>query len=130
MKRNFKNKLAILLATLTLNTLNVPKAASWSAIRTLSKAVLGACIIVPSTKCYRHISSNYVYNYNFKNKSIKEIKKCCRTRDIFEYILAFFEFALVDIVVDKVADRIGNKNVSKEQKKAKNDENPSPADRK
>lgn len=124
MKRNFKNKLAILLATLTLNTLNVPKAASWSAIRTLSKGIIALALdYFISDKVVYFFFSSYVDN---KKKTSGRAGRIIRLR----LLNLFLEFALSDIVVDEVADRIGNKNVSKEQKKAKNDENPSPADRK
>ncbi len=139
MRKNFKKKLAVLSSVLALNILNVPKTQSWGVVRTFSKVVavvfsdrligpITASWFVPPRGCIFVDSKEKSNGYDKMTK--KEFdKRVIQQRIALMFALAL-EVALSDVVVDEVADRIGNKNVVKETKREKNEGNPDPANRK
>lgn len=123
MNKNFKKKLAVLSSVLALNSLNVPKTQSWGVVRTFSK-------VVAAVFSNRLISSKIIEWTAPLGCKEEEYNKRMLRYKIASYFAFALEVALSDVVVDEVADRIGNKNVAKEPKKEKNEGNPDPANRK
>lgn len=137
MNKNFKKKLAVLSSVLALNSLNVPKTQSWGVVRTLSKVIavfvssrpIGQKIVEWTVPLGCKVVAKGESNGHDKITQEEYDKRILRYKIASGFALAL-EVALSDIVVDEVADRIGNKNVAKEPKKEKNEGNPDPANRK
>ena len=121
-----------------LNSLNVPKTQSWGVVRTFNKAVAVAVsghLISPIITSWFIPPGGYtLVNSKEESNGYDKITKEEHKKRVLQYKIAScfalaLEVALSDIVVDEVANRIGNKNVAKEPKKEKNERNPDPANR-